>query len=260
MGLYRELVSLAHESPLLSNTGHMICVPHEIPEAARPMEMAIAHFEGSDKPCMGSVASPQAAEEVIDLARSKIGRAPGAGACELLHLLNATPPLSYKDNPLKCLRAISRQGQALMVSSYMMMGATSPVTVAGTLIQGYAECLAGLALTQLWSPGTPVIMGLFAIPFSMRSMLPVFGDPASHQVQIHAVQLARRLGIPARGDGGITSANIDDAQAGYEGAKATSIAFHSGADFILHSAGWMEQGRSVSMSKFVREAEISRFT
>jgi trimethylamine--corrinoid protein Co-methyltransferase len=136
----------------------------------------------------------------------------------------------------------------------MMMGATSPVTVAGALIQGYAEVLAALALVQLWSPGAPVVMGLFAIPFSMSSMVPCFGDPASQVVQMYAVQLARRLCVPVRGDGGVTSSKVDDAQSGYEGARATIASVLSGADFILHSAGWLEQGRCVSMGKFRREA------
>jgi trimethylamine--corrinoid protein Co-methyltransferase len=255
---YRELVALAHRSPALSNIGHMICVLNDVPEPVRPMQMALAHLECSDKPFMGCVASPEAAEVVIDMASLAIDRDQREGECDLLHLINATPPLTYKANPLKCLRAIAKRRQGLMVTSYMMMGATAPVTVAGALIQGYAEALAGLALSQLWRSGTPVVFGLFALPFSMRTMVPVFGDPVSALVQVYSVQLARRLGIPARGDGGVTSANIDDAQAGYEGARATSAAVAAGADFILHAAGWLEQGRCVSFGKFEREEAALR--
>ncbi len=250
---YRELVTLAHRSPALSNTGHMLCVLNDVPESARPMQMALAHLECSDKPFMGCVSSPEAAEVVIDMASLAIDRVQSDGECDLLHLINATPPLTYKANPLKCLKAIAKRRQGLMITSYMMMGATAPVTVAGALIQGYAEVLAGLALSQLWRLGTPVVFGLFAIPFSMRTMMPVFGDPVSALVQIYSVQLARRVGIPARGDGGVTSANIDDAQAGYEGCRATSAAVTAGADFILHAAGWLEQGRCASFGKFERE-------
>ncbi|MDW9373585.1 trimethylamine--corrinoid methyltransferase [Sinorhizobium meliloti] len=253
--IYRRLVSMAHAAPAISNTGHMICVLNDVAEADRPMEMALAHLTLSDKPFMGTIASPEAAEQVIDAVSMAVGREPKAGECELLHLINATPPLTYKENPLKCLRAIAQRRQACMVTSYMMMGATSPVTGAGTLIQGYTEVLAGLALAQLWSPGAPVVMGLFGIPFDMRSMLPCYGDPASHLVQIYAVQLARRLGPPVRGEGGVTSAKMDDGQAGSEGARATAASLLSGADFILHGAGWLEQGRCVSIGKFKREAK-----
>ncbi|MER9366958.1 trimethylamine methyltransferase family protein [Mesorhizobium sp. M0518] len=254
LDIYRQLVSIAHESPGLTNTGHMICVMDDVPEASRPLEMLLAHLTCSDKPFMGSIASPEVGLEYIQLTASAIGRPPEIGACNLIHLVNCTPPLTYWENPLKCLRSIAQAGEAAMISSYMMMGATSPATIAGTLVQGYAEVLAGLALTQLWRPGAPVVMGILGWPFDMRSMLPNFGDPASQLIQLYSAELARRLGVPSRGDGAITSAKLDDAQAGSEGARVLAASVMSGASFILHSAGWLEQGRCVSVGKLRRDA------
>ncbi|MET4691899.1 trimethylamine methyltransferase family protein [Sinorhizobium fredii] len=252
--IYHRLMTIAHSSPGLSNTGHMICVMDDVPEACRPLEMALAHLTLSDKPFMGSIASPAVASEIIELTHASVGRPTKPGECNLVHLINCTPPLTYWENPLKCLRAIAVKGEASMVSSYMMMGATAPTTVAGALIQGYAEVLAGIALTQLWRAGAPVVMGILGLPFDMRSMLPSFGDPASQLVQIYAAKLGRRLGVPVRGDGAITSSKVDDAQAGYEGGRALSSSVASGASFVLHSAGWLEQGRCVSVDKFRRDA------
>jgi trimethylamine--corrinoid protein Co-methyltransferase len=252
--IYARLVAAAHASPRLTNTGQMICVMEDVAEERRPLEMLLAHLTGSDKPFMGSIASPAAAEAVIDLTAAAIGRPSRPGECALVHLINATPPLTYWPNPLKCLRTIALKGEASMVSSYMMMGATAPVTVAGALIQGYAEVLAGLALAQLWRPGAPVVMGILAYPFDMRRMLPNFGDPASQLVQFYAAGLGRRLGVPVRGDGAITSAKVDDAQSGAEGGRVVSAALASGSHFILHAAGWLEQGRTVSLQKFRRDA------
>ncbi|MBZ9986471.1 trimethylamine methyltransferase family protein [Mesorhizobium sp. BH1-1-5] len=252
--IYGELVAAAHAAPGLTNTGQMICVMEDVAENRRPLEMLLAHLSHSDKPFMGSIASPAAAEAVIDMTAAAAGRPAAPGECNLVHLINATPPLTYWPNPLKCLRAIALKGEASMVSSYMMMGATAPVTVAGALIQGYAEVLAGLALAQLWRPGAPVVMGILAYPFDMRRMLPNFGDPASQLVQFYAAELGRRLGVPVRGDGAVTSAKIDDAQSGAEGGRVLSAALASGAHFILHAAGWLEQGRTVSLEKFHRDA------
>ncbi|MEW6630008.1 MAG: trimethylamine methyltransferase family protein [Pseudomonadota bacterium] len=254
-GIYGKLVAAAHASPAIANTGQMICVMEDVAEAARPLEMLLAHLTLSDKPCMGNIASPSTAEEIIDLTAAAVGRPARAGECNLLHLINATPPLTYWPNPLKCLRAIALKGEASMVSSYMMMGATAPVTVAGAVIQGYAEVLAGLALTQLWRPGAPVVMGILGYPFDMRRMLPDFGDPASQLVQFLAAGLGRRLGVPVRGDGAITSAKVDDAQSGAEGGRVLAAAVASGSHFVLHAAGWLEQGRTVSLAKFRRDAD-----
>lgn len=252
--IYHQLLAIAHESPGLTNTGHMVCVMDDVPEVSRPLEMLLAHLTCSDKPFMGSIACPEIAMEYIDLTAAAFQRPAQTGACNLLHLVNCTPPLTYWENPLKCLRIIARAGEAAMISSYMMMGATSPTTIAGSLIQGYAEVLPGLALTQLWRPGAPAVMGILGWPFDMRTMLPNFGDPASQLVQLYSSELARRLGIPSRGDGAVTSAKVDDAQAGSEGARVLAASVVSGADFILHSAGWLEQGRCVSVAKFRRDA------
>lgn len=259
--LYRDLVALADRHATITNTGQMICVMNDVPESERAAAMAQAHLELSQKPFMGSVESSQALAEVIAMTRAATDRTrtpphwPATMArCRLLHLINSTPPLSYKANALHCLRAAAQGGEGCIVTSYMMLGATGPATSAGALAQGYAECLAGMALAQLWQPGTPMIMGLFAATFSMQHMQPIFGDPLTQSVQHHAVALARHLGVPVRGDGGVTNALTDDAQAGYEGGRSMFAAITSGSDFILHAAGWLDGGRCVSFDKFNREA------
>lgn len=55
---------------------------------------------------MGSVASPRVGEAVINAVAPAVERTVTEGECNLLHLLNATPPLTYKENPLKCLRVV----------------------------------------------------------------------------------------------------------------------------------------------------------
>lgn len=254
LALYRQLVAMSHDAPGLANTGHLLCVLNDQPEPLRPFQMALAHLELSDKGFMGPVSSAEDLKAVSQAVAEVYGRTPGDGACNLLHLINSTPALTYKANPLRCLRAAAIRGEACMITSYMMMGATAPVTVAGSLIQGYAEVMAGLALCQLWQPGTPVVAGIYAVPFDMQYMIPRFGDPASALVQHAAVGLAHRLGVPARGDGGGSSAKTDDAQSGYDGANALFHCHAAGADFILHAAGWLEQGRTVGVAKFRRES------
>ncbi len=247
---YARLVKRCHAAAALKSTGYLLCYLHDVPLETRHLAMAQAHLTHSDKPMLGCVISEQALLDVIDLLA--IGE-PVAGECHLLHVINSTPPLVYQPNPLRCLRAAARRGQACIVTAYMMMGATSPVTVAATLAQGYAEVLLGLALTQLYRPGAPVVLGLYACPFSMQKMVPVFGDPVSRLVQFAGAQLARRLGVPFRADGGVTTSKTDDAQAGYEGGVNTHTAISSGADIVLHSAGWLESGRTIDFSKLDRE-------
>lgn len=94
------------------------------------------------------------------------------------------------------------------------------------------------------------------MPFSMRSMVPIFGNSASYLIQMAGIQLVRNLGVPCRGDGLITSAKTYDTQAINEGEAMLDAALSGGADFILHSAGWLENGRSLGIEKFKAEAKM----
>jgi trimethylamine--corrinoid protein Co-methyltransferase len=251
---YCDLVRFCEASPALDSTGFLLCIAHDGPDLAPYLELARAHLELSDKPMMGTVLSEAALRDVAAAA----GVRSAADGCRLLHLINLTPPLVYQQTPLRCLRASARLGQASLVTSYMMLGATAPVTVAGALAQGLAEIMVGLALTQIYRPGAPVVGGLFATPFSMQFMGPVFGTPESQLAQIAGCQLVRRLGIPCRGDGLLTSAKINDAQAGYEGASALGASLAAGADLILHAAGWLEFGRTVGLDKLRTDEALLR--
>ncbi|TIL50648.1 MAG: trimethylamine methyltransferase, partial [Mesorhizobium sp.] len=71
----------------------------------------------------------------------------------------------------------SRHNQACIVTPFILAGAMSPVTVAGTLTQVLAEVLAGASFTQLIRPGAPVLFGTFASSISMQSGAPTFGTP-----------------------------------------------------------------------------------
>lgn len=249
---YKTLVKLCERLPNMDCSGFLLCIAHDISESERHMMMLKAHLAHSTKPMMGTILSEEALREVAAAVNATEFI---AGECKLLHMINSTPPLTLQQNPLRCLRASSQLGQACMVTSYMMMGATSPVTVCDSLAQGLAEVLVGAALTQLYQPGTAVAGGLFATPFSMSKMLPAFGTMESHMAMLAGIQLIKRLGIPSRGDGLITSAKIHDEQAKNEGINIASAAVLAGADLILHSAGWLENARCVDLKKIEHDME-----
>ncbi|MCU1394984.1 MAG: putative rane protein [Ilumatobacteraceae bacterium] len=259
MADYESLVRMADAAPAIGNTGHMLCVPDDIAEVDRPMAMARAHLTLSAKPFLGSTADEQSTRRVIEtVLESTMGVVAAservADGCCLLHLCNSIPPLTWRSRMLGVVRASASTGQGCLVASFQMLGAMGPVAVLGALSQGLVEVVVGAALTQLYRPGAPVVVGIYAMPFDMRSMLPRFGDPISWSVQSGSVQIARRLGLPALGYGGTTSSKVDDAQSGAESAMATRMAIDVGADFVLHAAGWLENGRTTGFAKFRREA------
>jgi trimethylamine--corrinoid protein Co-methyltransferase len=156
---------------------------------------------------------------------------------------------------LGALRVYAENNQATVVSPFILAGAMSPVTVAGTLAQILAEALAGMAFAQLVRPGAPVVFGTFASSISMQSGAPTFGSPEPSLVLYAAAQLARRLGVPFRSGGGLCASKIADAQAAYESANTLQTAMLAGVNFMLHTAGWLEGGLTMGYEKFVMDAD-----
>ena len=174
----------------------------------------------------------------------------------LVNLINVNSPLVYDATMLGALKVYARRNQACVVSPFILAGAMSPVTAAGTLAQLLAEAMAGIALTQLIRPGVPVIFGAFVSSISMQSGAPTFGTPEGTLLLNGAAQLARRLNLPFRSGGSFTASKVPDAQAAQESAQAMLATVLTGTNFVLHAAGWMEGGLCSSYEKLVMDAEM----
>jgi trimethylamine--corrinoid protein Co-methyltransferase len=170
-------------------------------------------------------------------------------------LVNANSPMTWDGTMLGALKVYARHGQATMITPFVLAGAMSPVTVAGTSAQILAEALAGMAFAQLVRPGAPVIFGAFASSISMQSGAPTFGTPEPQLVLYVTAALARRLGVPFRSGGGLCASKIPDAQAAYESANTLQHSLLAGVNFMLHAAGWLEGGLTVDYEKFILDAD-----
>jgi trimethylamine--corrinoid protein Co-methyltransferase len=142
-----------------------------------------------------------------------------------------------------------------IVTPFCLMGAMAPVTVAGALTLSHAEALAGIALTQITQPGAPVCYGAFASNVDMRSGAPAFGTPEQVKANLGAGQLARLLGLPWRCAAGC-AANINDAQAANETQMSAWGAVLAGCTVLVHGAGWIEGGLTLSYEKLITDLEV----
>jgi trimethylamine--corrinoid protein Co-methyltransferase len=156
----------------------------------------------------------------------------------------------------RSLRAYARANQAAVVVPFILQGAMGPVTTAGAIAQALAETMAGCALAQLERPGAPVIFGNFLSSMSLRSGSPTFGTPEPAVGSLVVGQLARRLNLPLRCAGNFTTSKLPDAQAMSEGTMSMLSAIHCGANFILHSAGFLDGLLSMSYEKFVMDCDL----
>ncbi|MBN3562758.1 trimethylamine methyltransferase family protein [Aliamphritea spongicola] len=256
---FQNFVKLAYMAPSLHLSGGTICEPVDLPVNKRHFDMLYSHMKYSDKPFMGSVTAPERAQDSVDMCKILFGDdfydENGKPKTFMTSLINANSPMTFDDTMLGAAKVYARNNQACVVTPFILAGAMSPVTVAGTAAQTLAEAMAGMAFVQLVAPGAPVVMGSFASSISMQSGAPTFGTPEPALVLYVMANLARRLGVPFRSGGGFCGSKIPDAQAAAEAANTLVPTTLAGVNFALHTAGWLEGGLAMGYEKFVMDAD-----
>ncbi|MGR3436899.1 MAG: trimethylamine methyltransferase family protein [Shimia sp.] len=252
---FEAFVKLGYMSRWLHHSGGTVCEPTDLPVETRHLDMLHAHMTLSDKPFMGAVTAPERARDSVEMCEILFGAETVAAHPCMTSLININSPLTFDAVMMGALEVYARAGQACIVSPFIVGGAMAPVSVAGTLVQIYAEVLTGIAYAQLVRPGAPVIFGTFVTSIDMNSGAPTFGTPEAAQVLYGAGQLARRLGVPFRSGGALCGSKLPDAQAAYETANTLNAALMGGVNFMLHGCGWLEGGLVASFEKFVMDAD-----
>ena len=259
MADFENFCRLSQAFPQLDSAGGTICEPNDVPLDSRHLDMVYALQTLTDKPYMGSVTSgPNAVDtiamtEILHGGREAIEQTPA-----VISLINVNSPLRYDDRMLAAMFEYVRAGQPVVLTPFLLMGAMSPVSVPASLVQQMAEGLAGIALSQLLRPGCPVVFGSFLSNTDMQSGSPSFGTPESAVGLLCTGQIARSFGLPWRSGGGLTSSQTVDAQAAYEAMMTMVPTMLAGANYVMHSAGWLESGLVSCYEKFVVDIEILR--
>ena len=252
---FQNFVKLAYMSPSMHHSGGTVCEPVDLPVNKRHLEMVYAHMRYSDKAYMGSVTHPDRAQDSVNLSKILFGEEFIQNNTVITSLINANSPMVWDNTMLGAAEVYARNNQACIITPFILSGAMSPVTIAGTLTQVLAEVWAGTSFVQLVRPGAPVIFGTFVSTLSMQSGAPTFGTPEGSLAIFGAAQLARRMKMPFRTGGSLCASKLPDAQAAYESANTLMPTLLAGTNFVLHAAGWMEGGLASSYEKFIMDVD-----
>jgi len=166
-------------------------------------------------------------------------------------------PLLYPDESVDKLLFCAEKGIPVTYPPSPNTGGGGPITVAGALALGNAECLAGLLLTQLVRPGTPFLYGMNIAALDMKSAIVSYGAPEWPLGMAAWVDLSRYYGLPVWGAAGATDSKVVDAQAGIEATATIMTAFLTRCN-LTHDVGYIEYGTTSSMEMLVVADEIIR--
>lgn len=253
---YNELVQLTHHYDVLQMMPPLV-EPQDVPTHLRHYFTMESQLTLSDKfPFIFSRGTPQVMES-FEMLRDFRGLSDDDFQAEphAYTIINTNSPRTLDIPMARGLIDFARHGQVSIITPFTLMGAMAPITVAGAITLSHAEALAALTLTQLAKPGAPVCYGTFTSNVDMKSGAPAFGTPSHFQASLAAGQLARFIGLPWRSAAG-SAANLNDVQAANENQMGLWGCLMAGATVVIHSAGWLEGGLTVSYEKLVTDVEV----
>ncbi len=253
---FQNFIKLGQSSQNLHHSGGTICEPTDIAVNKRHLDMVYSHIRYSDRAFLGSITAPERAEDSVEMTRILFGPDFVENNCCIMGNFNVTSPLVFDGVTTKTIAVYSRANQGVIIVPFLLCGAVAPVTTAGAVAQNMAEAMVGVAYSQLVRKGAPAILGSFVSSMSLRSGSPTFGTPEPALGSLLIGQMARRLNIPLRCAGNFSTSKLPDAQAATQAMMSMMSAIQCGANYVLHSAGFLDGLLSMSYEKFILDLDI----
>jgi trimethylamine--corrinoid protein Co-methyltransferase len=259
LGTLKDLALFSRLADSLANIDfiHVMVMPNDVPkpvidlyrwktvfENTNKHSFTAAVYDGSNMPFLLEMAS------IIAGGENELRRRPIFSATEC-----PISPLYFEKRSAENIVDLAKAGIPVLVYSEPFAGASSPVTLAGTLVVTNAESLAGIALTQVASPGAPVIMSSVASVMDLRTGNISFGAAETGLLNAATSAMARFYRIPNHTTGGRTDSKVPDSQAGFEKQGNLLMAVLAGSN-INNFAGMLESNYTASYKQLVIDDQI----
>ncbi len=222
------------------------------------LNTAYACMMATRKPIGCSFFVPEAVTEAIAMFDLALGGEGAYAKRPFCHASNAfvVPPLRFAVESCLCLEAQVRAGMPVLLISAGQAGATSPAALAGSLVQGLAECLAGLVFVNLLRPGHPAIVGLWPFVSDLRTGAMSGGGGEGALLNGAAAQILNWYGLPSGVPAGMADSKLPDNQAGYEKGTTVALAAAAGANMVYESAGMLGSILGASLEALVIDNDM----
>ena len=168
---------------------------------------------------------------------------------------HVTSPFRLGAYECELMQFLAERWIPMSVGSCPMAGATSPFSLAGTLLQCLAETIFPAAVAQILQPGLPLIGGASVFAFNMQAGDVTAGGIETTLMDAAHVELVHELNMPASGCIGFADPPALDVQAGAEAALASAAMVLAGAD-SLNGLGTIGNAAGVSAEKIVIDHDL----
>jgi trimethylamine--corrinoid protein Co-methyltransferase len=166
-----------------------------------------------------------------------------------------SPPLKWSNLTCQSLIDCARVGIPSEIVSMPLTGATSPVTLAGAIVQNVAENISGFVISQLAQPGAPIIFGGSPAGFDMRKATAPMGAIETMMIDCAYAEVAKYLNVPVHAYMGLADAKVPDAQSGLETGIGAILAALAGIN-VISGPGMLAFENCLSLEKLAIDNEI----
>ncbi len=234
--------------------------PSDVPPDDLYVHAFIRMIRGSVKP---NVYVTKDRKDMEDIYRIAVAVAGGEDALRekpfFLHYAEPISPLLIPEESLQKIIFCAEKGIPACYPPSPNTGGGGPISLAGAVALGNAECLVGLIMSQLTRRGTPFLYGMNTAAMDMKTAIVSYGSPEWSLGMAAWTDLARFYNLPSWGFGGASDSKLVDAQAGLEATFSIMSAFLSRCT-LVHDVGYLEFGSTSSAEMLVIADEIIRMT
>ena len=227
---------------------------------ARELDLSttLVCLAGTAKHVMVSASDPGHVREIADICYQLAGSEAAFRARPFLSLNvnHAVPPLRFHGDSCDVLIEAVAAGIPVHVNVFGQLGASSPVTIAGSVAQTTAEAIAGVILAWAANPGAAVIAGPRPMITDLRTGAMSGGSGEQALANCAAIEMMRHYQLPNSIIAGATDSKTMDAQAGYEKALSISQAVQSGAHLVTQACGMHAGLMGVAYESYVLDNDM----
>ncbi len=219
---------------------------------------AYASLAGTAKHVCSSISLPEHVDAVAELCFTLAGSRDAFVERPFLSLNinHVTPPLRFAGDACEVLAEAALLGIPVHVNTFGQLGASSPVTIAGSLVQTVAETLAGMILAWLVNPEVKAIFGAKPMITDLRSGAMSGGGGEQALLMAAATQMAQYYDLPNCTIAGATDSKIADAQSGYEKSLSITLAAQAGSNLITQACGMQASLMGCAFESYVIDNDM----
>jgi trimethylamine---corrinoid protein Co-methyltransferase len=255
---FQDVYRAAKINDSLPNTDfHMsLGLTSDVPIGTYDRHQFLAMLRGTSKPMVVTAVDREGLADQLEMACSVIGGVDEWNKLPMFVVyIEPSSPLNNSHEAVEKLLYSAENRIPAIYTPCPIAGATAPATMAGVMVQGLAESLTGIVISQLKRKGAAIIIGGVMSILDMSTTIMAYGAPELTLMSAGMTDVAKYLRLPMFSTAGCSDAKQLDEQAAIEASLNIAFAALSGAN-LIHDVGYLESGLVGSYDMLVMSDEI----